>query len=290
MNESYWVSDAEGRVLGPLPLQTLTELVAAGRIREVANVSRDGDRWVPLSAVPEVHSLFQGPEASAREQEEFKKANQLRTQLASLRNRPAHEVLGVLADATLEQHRTAFFALAKRFHPARLPPGTHPSLREACHETFQFLSDLMQTVEAHLTRWAVPAARDARPGAPAPAGPRYEASDFVGLSKAGDGIEATIRVNSRTAGIFTEHHTVNFSNESVFLPTPHHLPLGTVLNVNLIFDNAKQIRSRGRVIWENVNETAKAKLGFGVRLLSLEKQDRQFIRASLSAGVAREGG
>lgn len=283
MTPSYWVSDSEGRVLGPLSLQTLAELVAAQRIREVSRVSRDGETWVPLHAVSEVAGLFLAPEPSKREQDEATKAKQLRNQLVALRNRPPHEVLGVRAEATLEEHRTAFFALAKRFHPARLPPGTHPELREACYETFQFLSDLMQAVEARLAPRAPAPAAGPTSAAPTPAA-RYEAQDFVGLTKSGEGIEATIRVNPKTASIFTEHHTVNFSNESVFLPTPHHLPLGTMLNINLIFDNAMQIRSRARVIWENVNETAKAKLGFGVRLLSLEKKDRQFIRDYLSSG------
>jgi uncharacterized protein (TIGR02266 family) len=293
MSDQYWICDPEGRVLGPLPLQTVTELVAAGRIRTISAVSRDGEDWVTVDQVPEVVGLFQAPEPNAREREEAQKAVQLRGQLAALQGKLPYEVLGVRSTATLDEHRSAFFALAKRFHPARLPPGTHPQLREACFETFQFLSGLMQGVENTMAPRPVPppppaATERRRPPIQPPQRPTYEVSDFVGLTRGGDGIEATVRVTPRTASIFTEHHTVNFNNESVFLPTRQHLPLGTVLSVHLIFDNAKEIHSRARVVWENAAETNRTtKLGFGVRLLSLEKHDRQFIKDYLNQ-VPRE--
>ena len=41
---NYWIGDSVGRVLGPLTLQSLRELVSSGRLKAVTRASRDGER------------------------------------------------------------------------------------------------------------------------------------------------------------------------------------------------------------------------------------------------------
>ncbi|MFN0062176.1 MAG: PilZ domain-containing protein [Myxococcaceae bacterium] len=299
----YWVCDAEGRVLGPLPLEALGELIAGGRLHKISGVSSDGKQWVPWETIPEVARFFQEG-TGQREQGELKKALQLRAHLASLKTLAPHDVLGVAPSASLEEYRNAFFALAKKFHPARLAAGTHPELRDACLETFQFLSQLMASVEKNLLTTQLPPAEpfahpvtertpkpQLRPEAVAgpPATPAYQPEDFVGLSRGKELIEATVRVTPQSIGIFTEHHTVNIRNEGAFLPTTLHLPLGTLLNVHFVFEeNSRKIDARARVVWENATSHAKAKQGFGVRLLSMRKEEKEFLREYVNNTLATQ--
>jgi uncharacterized protein (TIGR02266 family) len=109
--------------------------------------------------------------------------------------------------------------------------------------------------------------------------PTYGADQFVGIKRGPDFIEATVRVSPRNVGIFTDHSMVNLSTMGVFLPTTHHLPLGTLLDVRFVFENSpREIKARARVVWENVGVMAKAVSGFGVRLLRLDKSDQLFIQ------------
>ena len=39
---NFWICDSANRILGPLGLGTLRELVASGRVRELSRISRDG--------------------------------------------------------------------------------------------------------------------------------------------------------------------------------------------------------------------------------------------------------
>ena len=38
----YWIGDVEGRVLGPVSLDVVQDLVNTGRLTEITRVSRDG--------------------------------------------------------------------------------------------------------------------------------------------------------------------------------------------------------------------------------------------------------
>src|SRR5208283_5161217 len=42
MASSYWIGDAEGRVLGPVTLDIVQELVSTGRLQDVTRASTDG--------------------------------------------------------------------------------------------------------------------------------------------------------------------------------------------------------------------------------------------------------
>jgi len=213
------------------------------------------------------------------------KAAQIRSRLASMRGRKAHEVFGIARGSTLDHYRTAFFRLVKPFHPDKLSHETHSDLRAASEEMFKFLSALMVEAEAELS---IQLPRNNNESSTSPRSklrqtadrlPAYGPDEFVGIRRGPDFIEATVRVTPRNVGIFTEHSMVNLSTMGVFLPTTHHLPLGTLLDVRFLFENSsREIKARARVVWENVGVAARSVSGFGVRLLRLDKSDQLFIQ------------
>ncbi|WP_239989077.1 TIGR02266 family protein [Corallococcus macrosporus] len=149
---SYWVADNLGRVLGPLALQALRELIASGRLKAAVRASRDGTNWVALPELPELRDLF----ASARPTPsvEQQQAERLRAQMRAMQSLPAHEVFGLKPTANLDELRLAYFRMAKRFTPDHLAPDTHPELKKVSAEIFDFLSRRMRDAEATWTQAA----------------------------------------------------------------------------------------------------------------------------------------
>ena len=49
-----WISDAEGRVLGPMPLEVVKQLAAGGHVHDIRRVSNDGKRWSTAHSFPEL--------------------------------------------------------------------------------------------------------------------------------------------------------------------------------------------------------------------------------------------
>ncbi len=150
----YWVADNLGRVLGPLALQALRDLIASGRLKAAVRASRDGTNWVALPELPELRDLF----ASARPTPtlEQQQAERLRTQMRAMQNLPAHEVFGLKPGANLEELRLAYFRMAKRFTPDHIAPDTHPELKKVSAEIFDFLSRRMRDAEAAWAQGAQP--------------------------------------------------------------------------------------------------------------------------------------
>jgi uncharacterized protein (TIGR02266 family) len=150
----YWVADNLGRVLGPLALQALRELIASGRLKAAVRASRDGIQWLGLADLPELADLFAAarPTPSVEQQQ----AERLRTQLRGLLNLPPLEVFGLKAGANLDEVRLAFFRMAKRFSPQHLAPDTHPELRKVSEEIFEFLSRRMREAEALFSQGTQP--------------------------------------------------------------------------------------------------------------------------------------
>ena len=148
----YWVADNLGRVLGPLALQALRELIASGRMKAAVRASRDGTQWVALQDLPELRDLFAAarPTPSVEQQQ----AERLRTQLRGLQNLPPLEVFGAKPNATLDEVRLSFFRMAKRFSPEHLAPDTHPELRKVSAEIFDFLSRCMREAEVLFSQGA----------------------------------------------------------------------------------------------------------------------------------------
>ncbi|SEU36525.1 TIGR02266 family protein [Stigmatella erecta] len=174
---NYWIGDATGRVLGPLTLQALRDLIGSGRLRAVNRASRDGTTWIPLQDFTEVKDLIASalPTLAAEQQ----RAEALRTQLRGLQNlKTPHEVFGMKPTSSLDEVRLAFFRMAKRYAPEHLPAETSEALRQVSQETFDFLSQKMREVEALAPRGTpgrvpTPVPVAGRQPTPAPvAGPR----------------------------------------------------------------------------------------------------------------------
>lgn len=262
----YWIRDREGRVLGPVSLQVLLDLVDAGRIKEVAAISLDGRLFTALAEVPGLLDLMAAPlpTASGQAAQDLAQAQKLRAQLAQLRTLPDSEVFKVAEGASPEVYRTAFFALAKKFHPDRVPEG-FPQLRAACSETFRFLSE---RVNARISAAKLPAAR------PRP----LDASQFVGLERVAPGrYEATVRITRESVSLFTRHAVVNLKSGGLFVPG-RVAPLGAQVDLLLHFvEPSRDIKAFGRVVWENALDTRQP-VGFGVRYQQLGEDDEEFIR------------
>ncbi|HCF56855.1 MAG TPA: TIGR02266 family protein [Myxococcales bacterium] len=164
---NYWIGDAKSRVLGPITMEALSQLVGSGRIHGIVKVSTDGTNWAPIEQYPEIARLQAEHAGEALRAYERKEAQRLREQLATMKGRPSHEIFGLAQDATVEAHRAAFFRLVKQFYPDRLSADSAPELRAISGEIFLFLSGLMASIEK---RAAAPAGKP-RPPVSAPAAP-----------------------------------------------------------------------------------------------------------------------
>ena len=148
----YWVGDAEGRVLGPVSLDVVQDLVNSGRVTEITRVSRDGRNWGIPASFPEVMTLLlNAPSPEALLQSERQEATRVREQLRAMQGRPPHEIFRLDRNASVDAYRNAFFKLVKRFYPDRVRAQAHPDLRKAYADAFQFLSRLMVHIERELS-------------------------------------------------------------------------------------------------------------------------------------------
>ena len=146
----YWIRDVEGRVLGPVSLAVLKDLCSARRLMGVTHVSRDGSSWSELKDLPELASMLAPQPDQAVQTAQREEAQRLRSQLQAAERAPAHLVFKVPEDAPLEAWRSAYFALARRFHPTRLAPETHPDLVDASREAFSLFARKIAEVERRL--------------------------------------------------------------------------------------------------------------------------------------------
>lgn len=275
---TYWICDSQNRVLGPIGLEVVSELLVAGRIDSTTRISRDGQAWWPLTSVPELARMYEQRNPEVRLARERAEAQKLRAQLEGLRVRPAHEIFKVAHDAPVEVWREAFFKLSKRFHPDSIPADTAAELKEACATAFRFLSTLMTRVEngAHRVATAESTARLPTP----PPSPTYDASAFVGIKPLSNGeVEATIRVTAQNLGMFTDHPMMNLPMNGFFLADTRVLKLGTTVRLTFNFgDGAKSLSCRGRVAWEDAGRS-KSPRGFGISFLDLRPAEKEFLKA-----------
>lgn len=299
----YWIGDAAGRILGPLGLQVLSDLVSAGRLTGIARASRDGRTWAPVKEFPELVSLLAAGDKDAGERS-LQQAARVRAYLEEIRNQPTHQILRVEREASLDAYRAAFFGLVKRFYPDLLPHGTDPALRKACEDTFLFLANRMVQVEREIMArtpavtppgsTAPPMLAPARPATPSPAlkpaaSPTYQPDEFLGLERRKDErIVAKLRITSQHAGIFTSHPLLNISTGGLFIPGSQTVPVGTPLDVEILFiESKKEIKARGTVAWANAGGDTRQPLGFGVRFTMLSAQDKEYIQRFVAAAGPR---
>jgi uncharacterized protein (TIGR02266 family) len=282
----YWIRDVEGRVLGPIGLEVLHHLVKAGRLNGLTRASRDGRHFDVLQSFPEVASVIAEALHADRAEWEQQEARRLREQLQVLRGKPAHEVFGLPERASLDAFRGAFFAMVRRFYPARLPSEAQETLRQAHGEMSVFLSQLMAQLEQRAAAPAPPAlppavrAEASTPGRPGvrPT-PTYELYEFVGWERREDNhVHVDLRITLASLGLFTEYPATNIAQGGVYLATRRMIPLGERLQLAIHFDDpARDVSARGVVVWQNEQPTPRHLRGVGVRFTLLAEEDRRFI-------------
>lgn len=280
----YWISDAQGRVLGPVGLEVLRHLVMAGRLRDLTEASRDGRNFAALTSFPEVTSLVEEARLLQRAAEDREEALRLVEQIEALRGKQVHEVFGLAQNASIDAFRASFFSMVKRFYPARLPQETHEELRQAYAAMFHYLSRLMATIEQRAVPPPAPAPfPPPAPGrtlalAPRPK-PTYDLQEFVGWERRDDNrVHADLRITLQSVGLLTEQQAVNISNGGVFLATQRLIPLGERLQLTLHFDEPmREVSARGVVVWQNEDSLPRQPRGVGVRFTQLDADDCRFI-------------
>ena len=275
-----WIRDDVGRVLGPIGVEVLRDLISAGRLSAIQSASRDGTTFVPVAEVPEVADLVA---KDARRQDDRAEAERIGNVLHVLKSRAPHEVFELPATASLEQFKTAFFRLAKHYHPDRLPADAMPELRLAYDSLFHFLAQTMAQVERIATAPPAPTAANAPKGSTPSGGYKaaaparsYGTEAFVGLKQQPDGgAELEMRVTPATVSMFTENDLVNLAKDGVFVPMTQGIPLGSVIELRFVFDE-RTISARGRVVFENFGGR-RGKPGIGLKFVRLQDADRTFI-------------
>jgi hypothetical protein len=146
----YWLRDETGGVLGPVSLGVIRDLAAAGRLGDMAQVSRDGTNFQAMHSLPELSQALSPASPRDREQEEARLAESALRDLQRFRGLNNAELFSVPRGAVMADFQRGFLELAKRYQPARLRPGTHPALVDAYRQVFAFLSDRMKKVEQEL--------------------------------------------------------------------------------------------------------------------------------------------
>ena len=269
----YWIRDRRHRVLGPVSLEVLKDLVAVGRLRHVEGISLDGQTFGALADFPGLVDLVAAPAPSARDlsTQDQDQANLLRARLARLRALPDSEVFKVPDTASPQEFLSAFFALAKEFHPDRVPahfPELHAASADLLHFVTERINNRIRAAHARPT---------ALLAAPLPGPKLFDGSQFVGLERNQAGrTQATVRITRESVSMFTRHSMINLSNSGIFLPGLH-APLGNAIDLLFRFvAPGRDIRTTGKVVWENAANN-RHPLGSGVRYGRLPDDETAFI-------------
>lgn len=274
MIEEYWLADSEARVLGPVGLTVLRDLASSGKLGEVRAVSKDGRSFSPLSNFPEVIDAL-GPRSSEQQKVAVQR---LRAWLADVAGRPTHEVLRVPEGAGLATYRSAFFALARRYSPDRLPADATAELRAACEDAFLHLAGRMVDHER----------RGAQAPEPRPSSAPARGDLPVELSWRGSTLEVRMKVQARDVGLFTKHPEANFRLGEVFVPSEEAVQVTTLVDFKLRFEGHPATLSlRGRVSRAWAPPAFGLPAGIAVRFDGLSEADRAFIRAYIARAAGR---
>jgi hypothetical protein len=236
----------------------------------VKAVSRDGRAFVPLRDVPEIQTVLGAPPRKddvVKAQGEA--TRQIREWLASVRERPSHEVFRVPVTASRDAYRAAFFSLVHRYVPTRLPPEATAELRLACEEAFLHLSERMVDLERHFRsqRASAPPAQPAVSAAPAAAPQPAKVSWRGGM------IHTRLTLARGDARVFVADPEFNWNNDCLFVFSGERVMVGTPAEVTMIFEgHVTQIHGAGRIVG------VKPGVGFGVKLLDMSEDQRSMIR------------
>ncbi len=269
----YWLADSEARVLGPVGLAVVRDLALRGKLNDVRAVSTDGRTFVPLREVPELVEVIAQPAQqadAARAQADV--TRQIREWLASIKDRPTHEVFRVPPSASREAWRAAFFALVHRYVPSRLPVDATPELRLACEDAFLALSERMVDLE----RMFRPAdARAAPPPLPVRAAPPTDEVP-AHVTWRGGLLQVKLHLARGDARAFTQDPEASWRQDSLTVRSSEKVAVNTPVELTLSFEgHVTQLHASGRVVGVRATKPA----GFAVRLLDLDEAQRSMIRA-----------
>ncbi|MBE2254405.1 MAG: hypothetical protein IAE78_33060 [Myxococcus sp.] len=267
----WYLKDARGSEVGPLSREVAIDLIRS-RPGVFLHASSDRVSWQPVRGEA-VQSLVgaEPPEARARrEQQETERAL---FELDRFHELEPHALFGVPRSANAREYRQGFLNLAKRFHPGRLPRDAAPALVRAHVAVYQYLTEVIQQVEAQLATAPPP-----RASAPPPAPSRLPTwqLDILHLKQEPQHVAAHFSVTRKTAFVFSAHRLMNLGTSSVFFPCIPPLPLGTKLGLAFEFEEARRVISaRGAVSFESAAPDQTLR-GFGVHL-DLRAEDRGFM-------------
>src|SRR5450755_2746252 len=100
MAASYWIGDAEGRVLGPVAVDVVQEQVRTGRLQDVTRASTDGQRWGAPEQFPEILALLlHAPKPEALLELERQEAGRVWEQLRAMQGKAPQELFRLGHDA-----------------------------------------------------------------------------------------------------------------------------------------------------------------------------------------------
>jgi hypothetical protein len=269
---NIWVGDADGRVLGPVTLSVIQDLLSRGRLQGLTLASRDGRNWVGVNEMPELAVLVAARAKPMPLSDGSQEAARVEAEVARLRGRRPRDVIGVSASATGTEARETYFARVKPFHPSQLPAGASDRLKHAHAQMFQVLSFAMAELEREQTRLA--------PAATHTPTPSFTPEAFGGWRKMPDEkIRVELDVTEENSSIFTEVEAASIANGGFFLPCRKTLPLLQQVQVVLRFKTpAREVRGAGRIVCEVGSSRVKRERGVGVRFTSLTEEDKRFIQ------------
>jgi hypothetical protein len=270
MNDWY-LKDSRGNEIGPVSREVAIDLIRA-RPGVFLHASSDRLTWQPVRGA-EVQTLVTSEAPDARMTRERQEAERALFDLDRFRDLEPHALFGVPKTATAKEFRAGFLNLAKRFHPGRLPRDASGDLVKAYIAIYQYLTEVIQQVEAKL---GAPAAPKTLAPPPMPGSLPTWQLDVLRLRQEPHLVAAHFSVTRQTAFVFSAHRLMNLGTSSVFFPCIPPLPLGTRLGLSFDFEEAHRvITARGSVAFESAT-AAQAPRGFGVRL-DLRTEERGFM-------------
>ncbi|MDP1917852.1 MAG: hypothetical protein Q8L14_16530 [Myxococcales bacterium] len=267
MNEWY-LKDSRGNEVGPLSREVAIDLIRS-RPGVFLHASTDRVTWQPVRGVA-VQTLVASEDPAVRISRERQETEKALFDLDRFRDLEPHALFSVPKTASAKEFRQGFLNLAKRFHPGRLPRDASGPLVKAHIAVYQYLTEVIQEVEARLT------IHDPRPSAPAPGRLPTWQLDVLRLRQEPHLVAGRFSVTRQTAFVFSAHRLMNLGTSSVFFPCIPPLPLGTRVGLAFDFEEAHRvIATRGAVAFESATADQTLR-GFGVRL-DLGAEDRGFM-------------
>lgn len=267
MNDWY-LKDSRGNEVGPMSRDVAIDLIRS-RPGVFLHASTDRLTWQPVRGAA-VQTLVTSEEPAARLGRERQETEKALFDLDRFRDLEPHALFSVPKTASAKEFRQGFLNLAKRFHPGRLPRDASGPLVKAHIAVYQYLTEVIQQVEARL------AVHEPRPSAPAPGRLPTWQLDVLRLRQEPHLVAGHFSVTRQTAFVFSAHRLMNLGTSSVFFPCIPPLPLGTRLGLSFDFEEAHRvIATRGAVAFESATADQTLR-GFGVRL-DLGAEDRGFM-------------